>query len=64
MLIFDLFFEGSIRIPSCWNGVVGFKPTHGLAPYTGVYSMEATLDNVGMCVCVDEPFEFLIIFSA
>ena len=38
---------GSIRIPACWCGVVGFKPTHGLVPYTGIFSMEPTLDHAG-----------------
>src|SRR5437016_5437549 len=27
---------GSIRIPSCWSGIVGHKPTYGLVPYTGL----------------------------
>jgi len=26
---------GSIRLPSCWTGVVGLKPTFGLVPCTG-----------------------------
>ena len=38
---------GSIRIPSCWNGSVGLKPTWGLVPYTGAMSMEPTLDHLG-----------------
>jgi amidase len=38
---------GSIRIPSCWCGVVGHKPTHGLVPYSGVFPIELTLDHVG-----------------
>lgn len=38
---------GSIRIPASKNGIVGMKPTHGLVPYTGVVSLEPTLDHVG-----------------
>ncbi|QYJ14974.1 Amidase [Rubrobacter xylanophilus DSM 9941] len=38
---------GSIRIPSCWCGTYGLKPTHGLVPYTGVFPIELTLDHVG-----------------
>ncbi len=38
---------GSIRIPACWTGVYGHKPTHGLVPYTGVFPIEQTLDHTG-----------------
>jgi len=38
---------GSIRIPSCWSGIVGHKPTYGLVPYTGVFPLEVTVDHVG-----------------
>jgi amidase len=38
---------GSIRIPSCWSGIVGHKPTYGLVPYTGIFPIELTLDHVG-----------------
>ncbi|KAJ8301893.1 hypothetical protein KUTeg_020880 [Tegillarca granosa] len=38
---------GSIRIPACWCGVVGLKPTYGLVPYTGIIPIEMTLDHVG-----------------
>jgi amidase len=38
---------GSIRIPSCWCGIYGLKPTYGLVPYTGVFPIELTLDHVG-----------------
>ena len=38
---------GSIRIPACWCGVVGHKPTFGLVPYTGAAMIELTLDTLG-----------------
>ena len=38
---------GSIRIPSSWSGCYGMKPTHGLVPYSGVMSIEATIDTIG-----------------
>ena len=38
---------GSIRIPASFSGVVGMKPTHGLVPYSGIMSMEVSIDHVG-----------------
>lgn len=38
---------GSIRIPASLCGLVGFKATHGLIPYTGCVSNEAMIDFVG-----------------
>jgi len=38
---------GSIRMPSSFCGTVGMKPTHGLVPYTGILSMDATIDHAG-----------------
>src|SRR5713101_4590908 len=38
---------GSIRIPASWSGEVGIKPTYGLVPYTGVMSIDPTLDHAG-----------------
>jgi len=38
---------GSIRIPSSWVGIYGLKPTYGLVPYTGAFSLEPTLDHLG-----------------
>ncbi|KAI1247521.1 hypothetical protein MGN70_011411 [Eutypa lata] len=38
---------GSIRVPASLCGCVGFKPTHGLVPYTGVTSGDAIDDHTG-----------------
>lgn len=38
---------GSVRIPAALTGIVGLKPTFGLVPYTGVLSIETSLDHVG-----------------
>lgn len=38
---------GSVRIPACNCGIVGFKPTFGLIPYTGCASNEPTNDHLG-----------------
>lgn len=38
---------GSIRVPSALCGTCGMKPTYGLAPYTGILSIEPYLDHVG-----------------
>ena len=38
---------GSIRMPSCFCGNVGLKPTFGLVPYTGAYPIESTIDHLG-----------------
>jgi amidase len=38
---------GSIREPSSYCGVFGLKPTYGLVPYTGIGSLEPTVDHVG-----------------
>jgi amidase len=43
----NYFKGGSIRIPASLCGLVGFKATHGLVPYTGCVSNEATIDFVG-----------------
>ena len=38
---------GSIRIPACWCGIYGMKPTHGLVPYTGIMTIEIFVDHTG-----------------
>lgn len=38
---------GSVRMPASWCGIVGLKPTHGLVPYTGTVSLDATIDHLG-----------------
>jgi amidase len=38
---------GSIRVPASFCGVVGMKPTHGLVPYTGILSLDPTIDHAG-----------------
>ncbi|MEO1308883.1 MAG: amidase, partial [Pseudomonadota bacterium] len=38
---------GSIRMPASFCGIVGLKPTHGLVPYTGIMSMETSIDHTG-----------------
>jgi Asp-tRNA(Asn)/Glu-tRNA(Gln) amidotransferase A subunit family amidase len=39
---------GSVIRPASFCGVVGFKPTHGLVPRTGVRLLAAPLDTVGV----------------
>ncbi|GAB7334393.1 hypothetical protein MBLNU13_g06403t1 [Cladosporium sp. NU13] len=38
---------GSIRVPAALCGCVGFKPTHGLVPYTGITSGDPIDDHAG-----------------
>lgn len=38
---------GSIRIPASWSGCYGLKPTWGLVPWTGAFSIETTIDHLG-----------------
>ena len=38
---------GSVLRPAAYNGVVGFKPTHGLVSRYGVYPVALSLDTMG-----------------
>ena len=38
---------GSIRMPAAACGIVGLKPSYGLVPYTGIVSIDFTLDHAG-----------------
>ena len=40
--------NGSVIRPAAFCGVVGFKPTHGLVPRTGMLRLSRTLDHVGV----------------
>lgn len=39
---------GSVRVPAACCGVVGFKPTHGTLPATGVFPLAPSCDTVGL----------------
>ncbi len=39
---------GSVIRPASFCGIVGFKPTHGLIPRTGVLKLSAPLDTIGV----------------
>lgn len=38
---------GSIRVPASYCGIIGFRPTHGRTPLTGVVGLAPSFDTVG-----------------
>ncbi|KAM7481156.1 hypothetical protein LguiB_005739 [Lonicera macranthoides] len=38
---------GSVRVPASYCGILGFRPSHGLVPTTGVIPMAQSFDIVG-----------------
>ncbi len=51
--------NGSVIRPASFCGVVGFKPSYGLIPRTGVLTTSATLDHVGVFARSVEDAAFL-----
>lgn len=47
-LAFGTQTAGSIIRPAAYCGVVGYKPTHGLLPLSGIKSLAPSLDTVGV----------------
>jgi aspartyl-tRNA(Asn)/glutamyl-tRNA(Gln) amidotransferase subunit A len=46
---------GSVRIPACYCGIVGFKPTYGRVSNRGVVPLSWSLDHVGpLCRTVED----------
>lgn len=46
---------GSVRTPSAWNDLVGFKTTHGRVPTDGVVALAPGFDTVGpLCRSVED----------
>lgn len=54
---------GSVRIPACWNDLVGFKPTHGTISLEGVVPLCLSFDTVGpLCRSVKDTSLFYATF--
>lgn len=55
---------GSVRVPAAWSGVVGFKPSYGLVPFTGIVSLENSVDHIGTFTqSVEETAEALTVLA-
>ena len=55
---------GSIRIPSCWHSLVGFKPTYNSISCEGVIPLSKSYDTIGtICKNVQDSLIFYNILS-
>lgn len=55
---------GSVRIPSAWNDLVGFKPTFGALSLEGVVPLCETFDTVGpLCRTVEDAAHMMAVMS-
>jgi aspartyl-tRNA(Asn)/glutamyl-tRNA(Gln) amidotransferase subunit A len=55
---------GSIRLPSAWNDLVGFKPTHGRLSLKGVVPLCESFDTVGpLCRTVEDCAELTAVLA-
>ena len=55
---------GSVRLPSAWNDLVGFKPTHNALSLKGVVPLVARFDTVGpLCRSVEDCAELFAIMG-
>lgn len=55
---------GSVRIPSCWHSLVGFKPTYNSISCEGVIPLSKSYDTVGtICKNVKDSLIFYNILS-
>lgn len=56
---------GSVRLPSAWNDLVGFKPAHGALSLQGVVPLCARFDTVGpLCQSVEDAAHVFAALSA
>lgn len=55
---------GSVRLPSAWNDLVGFKPTHGALSLAGVVPLVERFDTVGpLCRSVEDCAELFAVMG-
>ncbi len=55
---------GSVRLPSAWNDLVGFKPTHGALSLKGVVPLVERFDTVGpLCRTVEDCAELTAVMG-